>query len=88
MLIGSHCQAAHHGRLGFGEPRTAMAGLNRQTQRSDRIARPLTPPGLRHITQYRAQLANRYRAMLPELEFQRQAPGIQAYQFVPGLIAS
>src|SRR5580658_7443056 len=73
--------------FGFGEPRTAtMAGLNGKLSEVGALLGRLRLRDYDSITQYRAQLANRYRAMLPELEFQSQAPGIQAYQFVPALL--
>jgi dTDP-4-amino-4,6-dideoxygalactose transaminase len=73
--------------FGFGEPRTAtMAGLNGKLSEVTALLGRLRLRDYDSITQYRAQLANRYRAMLPELEFQSQAPGIQAYQFVPALL--
>jgi dTDP-4-amino-4,6-dideoxygalactose transaminase len=73
--------------FGFGEPRTAtMAGLNGKLSEVTALLGRLRLRDYDSITQYRAQLANRYRAMLPELEFQAQAPGIQAYQFVPALL--
>jgi dTDP-4-amino-4,6-dideoxygalactose transaminase len=73
--------------FGFGEPRTAtMAGLNGKLSEVTALLGRLRLRNYDSITQYRAQLANRYRAMLPQLEFQAQAPGIQAYQFVPALL--
>ena len=73
--------------FGFGEPRTAtMAGLNGKLSEVTALLGRLRLRDYDSITQYRAQLANRYRAMLPELEFQAQASGIQAYQFVPALL--
>ena len=73
--------------FGFGEPRTAtMAGLNGKLSEVTALLGRLRLRDYDSITQYRAQLANRYRAMLPELQFQAQAPGIQAYQFVPALL--
>jgi dTDP-4-amino-4,6-dideoxygalactose transaminase len=73
--------------FGFGEPRTAtMAGLNGKLSEVTALLGRLRLRDYDSITQYRAQLANRYRAMLLELEFQVQAPGIQAYQFVPALL--
>jgi dTDP-4-amino-4,6-dideoxygalactose transaminase len=73
--------------FGFGEPRTAtMAGLNGKLSEVTALLGRLRLRDYDSITQYRAALANRYRALLPELEFQVQAPGIQAYQFVPALL--
>jgi dTDP-4-amino-4,6-dideoxygalactose transaminase len=37
---------------------------------------------------HRAGLLDRYRHALPELQFQRKAPGTQAHQFVPALLPS
>src|SRR5271163_3508064 len=63
--------------FGFGEPRTAtMAGLNGKLSEVTALLGRLRLRDYDSITQYRAQLANRYRAMLPEMEFQAQAPGI------------
>jgi dTDP-4-amino-4,6-dideoxygalactose transaminase len=73
--------------FGFGEPRTAtMAGLNGKLSEVTALIGRLRLRDYDSITQYRAALAHRYRTMLPELEFQAQAPGIQAYQFVPALL--
>src|ERR1700677_2553199 len=73
--------------FGFGEPRTAtMAGLNGKLSEVTALLGRLRLRDYDSITQYRAALASRYRALLPELEFQAQAPGIQAYQFVPALL--
>jgi dTDP-4-amino-4,6-dideoxygalactose transaminase len=73
--------------FGFGEPRTAtMAGLNGKLSEVTALLGRLRLRDYDSITQYRAALAHRYRTMLPELEFQTQAPGIQAYQFVPALL--
>jgi dTDP-4-amino-4,6-dideoxygalactose transaminase len=73
--------------FGFGEPRTAtMAGLNGKLSEVTALLGRLRLRDYDSITQYRAALAHRYRTMLPELEFQAQAPGIQAYQFVPALL--
>jgi hypothetical protein len=40
------------------------------------------------ILAHRAELFDRYRAALPELQFQPKAPGSQAHQFVPALLPS
>jgi dTDP-4-amino-4,6-dideoxygalactose transaminase len=40
------------------------------------------------VTARRAKLFDRYRAALPELQFQTEAPGSQAHQFVPALLPS
>jgi dTDP-4-amino-4,6-dideoxygalactose transaminase len=73
--------------FGFGEPRTAtMAGLNGKLSEVTALLGRLRLRDYDSITQYRAALANRYRALLPELDFQVAAPGIQAHQFVPALL--
>jgi dTDP-4-amino-4,6-dideoxygalactose transaminase len=75
--------------FGFGEPRTAtMPGLNGKLSEVGALLGRLRLRGYDSITQYRAGLLNRYRAVLPELDFQLQAPGIQAHQFVPALLPS
>jgi dTDP-4-amino-4,6-dideoxygalactose transaminase len=75
--------------FGFGEPRSAtMAGLNGKLSEVGALLGRLRLRDYDSITQYRAGLLNRYRAVLPELDFQLQAPGIQAHQFVPALLPS
>jgi dTDP-4-amino-4,6-dideoxygalactose transaminase len=75
--------------FGFGEPRTAtMPGLNGKLSEVGALLGRLRLRDYDSITQYRAGLLNRYRAVLPELDFQLQAPGIQAHQFVPALLPS
>jgi dTDP-4-amino-4,6-dideoxygalactose transaminase len=75
--------------FGFGEPRTAtMAGLNGKLSEVGALLGRLRLKDYDSITLYRAGLLNRYRAVLPELDFQLQAPGIQAHQFVPALLPS
>jgi dTDP-4-amino-4,6-dideoxygalactose transaminase len=75
--------------FGFGEPRTAtMPGLNAKLSEVTALLGRLRLRDYDSITQYRAGLANRYRAVLPELDYQAQAPGIQAHQFVPALLPS
>jgi dTDP-4-amino-4,6-dideoxygalactose transaminase len=73
--------------FGFGEPRTAtMAGLNGKVSEVTALLGRLRLNDYGAITAHRAALHNRYRAQLPELDFQLQAPGIQAHQFVPALL--
>jgi dTDP-4-amino-4,6-dideoxygalactose transaminase len=75
--------------FGFGEPRSAtMAGLNGKLSEVGALLGRLRLKDYDSITLYRAGLLNRYRAVLPELDFQPQAPGIQAHQFVPALLPS
>jgi dTDP-4-amino-4,6-dideoxygalactose transaminase len=73
--------------FGFGEPRTAtMPGLNGKLSEVGALLGRLRLNDYDSITAHRATLLNRYRASLPELEFQLRAPGIQAHQFVPALL--
>jgi dTDP-4-amino-4,6-dideoxygalactose transaminase len=75
--------------FGFGEPRTAtMPGLNGKLSEVGALLGRLRLNDYDRITAHRAALLNRYRASLPELEFQLRAPGIQAHQFVPALLPS
>jgi dTDP-4-amino-4,6-dideoxygalactose transaminase len=75
--------------FGFGEPRTAtMAGLNGKLSEVGALLGQLRLADYDGIIEHRAALLNRYRAQLPELDFQLQAPGIQAHQFVPALLPS
>lgn len=73
--------------FGFGEPRSAtMPGLNAKLSEVTALIGRLRLRDYDSITQYRAGLANRYRAVLPELDYQAQAQGTQAHQFVPALL--
>src|ERR1700761_2098044 len=73
--------------FGFGEPRTAtMPGLNAKMSEVTALLGRLRLRDYDSIVQYRAGLSHRYRALLPELDFQAQAPGVQAHQFVPALL--
>jgi dTDP-4-amino-4,6-dideoxygalactose transaminase len=73
--------------FGFGEPRSAtMPGLNGKLSEVNALIGRLRLADYDCITTQRAALLNRYRAALPELEFQQVAPGIQAHQFVPALL--
>jgi dTDP-4-amino-4,6-dideoxygalactose transaminase len=75
--------------FGFGEPRTAtMPGLNGKMSEVTALLGRLRLRDYDSIVSHRAALANRYRALLPELDFQAKAPGIQAHQFVPALLPS
>jgi dTDP-4-amino-4,6-dideoxygalactose transaminase len=73
--------------FGFGEPRTAtMAGLNGKLSEVGALLGQLRLADYDRITAHRAELFSRYRAALPEFEFQPQTPGMQAHQFVPALL--
>jgi dTDP-4-amino-4,6-dideoxygalactose transaminase len=73
--------------FGFGEPRTAtMAGLNGKLSEVSALIGRLRLVDYHSILAHRGALFNRYRDALPELQFQRKAPGTQAHQFVPALL--
>jgi dTDP-4-amino-4,6-dideoxygalactose transaminase len=73
--------------FGFGEPRTAtMAGLNGKLSEVSALIGRLRLVDYDRILAHRGALFNRYRDALPELQFQRKAPGTQAHQFVPALL--
>jgi dTDP-4-amino-4,6-dideoxygalactose transaminase len=75
--------------FGFGEPRSAtMAGLNGKLSEVGALLGRLRLADYDRITAHRAALLNRYRAALPELDFQLRALGTQAHQFVPALLPS
>jgi dTDP-4-amino-4,6-dideoxygalactose transaminase len=75
--------------FGFGEPRTAtMAGLNGKLSEVGALLGRLRLASYDGVLKHRAELVNRYRAALPELDFQPTAPGIQAHQFVSALLPS
>jgi dTDP-4-amino-4,6-dideoxygalactose transaminase len=75
--------------FGFGEPRTAtMAGLNGKVSEVVALLGRLRLTNYDRIVEHRAALHNRYRAALPELDFQLKAAGVQAHQFVPALLPS
>jgi dTDP-4-amino-4,6-dideoxygalactose transaminase len=75
--------------FGFGEPRTAtMAGLNGKLSEVNALLGRLRLADYDRITARRGALVNRYRNLLPELDFQLQAQGIQVHQFVPALLPS
>jgi dTDP-4-amino-4,6-dideoxygalactose transaminase len=73
--------------FGFGEPRTAtMPGLNGKLSEVGALQGKLRLEGYSGITAHRAALYRHYRDVLPELQFQSAAPGMQAHQFVPALL--
>jgi dTDP-4-amino-4,6-dideoxygalactose transaminase len=73
--------------FGFGEPRIAtMAGLNGKLSEVSALLGRLRLTDYDSVLAHRAALFNRYRDMLPELQFQMRAPGTQAHQFVPALL--
>jgi dTDP-4-amino-4,6-dideoxygalactose transaminase len=73
--------------FGFGAPRTAtMAGLNGKLSEVSALIGRLRLVDYDSILAHRGALFNRYRDALPELQFQRKAPGTQAHQFVPALL--
>lgn len=73
--------------FGFGEPRTAtMPGLNGKLSEVGALLGSLRLGDHDGITAHRAALLRHYREALPELQFQSQAPGMQAHQFVPALL--
>src|SRR6202012_3246774 len=73
--------------FGFGEPRSAtMAGLNAKLSEVGALLCELRLPDYERITRHRAALLDTYRALLPQFDFQHQAPGIQAHQFTPALL--
>jgi dTDP-4-amino-4,6-dideoxygalactose transaminase len=75
--------------FGFGEPRTAtMPGLNGKLSEIGALLGQLRLADYDRILAHRAELFDRYRAALPELQFQPKAPGSQAHQFVPALLPS
>jgi dTDP-4-amino-4,6-dideoxygalactose transaminase len=75
--------------FGFGEPRTAtMPGLNAKVSEVTALLGRLRLTDYDSVLAHRAGLFDRYRAALPELQFQLKAPGTQAHQFVPALLPS
>jgi dTDP-4-amino-4,6-dideoxygalactose transaminase len=73
--------------FGFGEPRIAtMAGLNGKLSEVSALLGRLRLTDYDSVLARRAALFDRYRNMLPELQFQFRAPGTQAHQFVPALL--
>ncbi len=75
--------------FGFGEPRTAtMVGLNGKVSEVTALLGRLRLLDYDSIMEHRAVLSNRYRQAMPELQFQVQASGLQAHQFVPALLPS
>jgi dTDP-4-amino-4,6-dideoxygalactose transaminase len=75
--------------FGFGEPRTTtMPGLNAKVSEVTALLGRLRLADYDSVLAHRAALFNRYRIALPELQFQLEAPGTQAHQFVPALLPS
>jgi dTDP-4-amino-4,6-dideoxygalactose transaminase len=75
--------------FGFGEPRTAtMAGLNGKLSEVGALLGELRLADYDRVIAHRAALHDRYRAALPELQFQLKEPGTQAHQFVTALLPS
>ncbi len=73
--------------FGFGEPRIAtMAGLNGKLSEVSALLGRLRLSDYDSVLARRAALFDRYRNMLPQLQFQLRAPGTQAHQFVPALL--
>jgi dTDP-4-amino-4,6-dideoxygalactose transaminase len=73
--------------FGFGEPRSAtLPGLNAKLSEVGALLCELRLADYDCISRHRAALLGYYRALLPELEFQLGAPGIQAHQFTPVLL--
>ena len=73
--------------FGFEEPRIAtMAGLNGKLSEVSALLGRLRLTDYDSVLARRAALFDRYRNMLPELQFQFRAPGTQAHQFVPALL--
>jgi dTDP-4-amino-4,6-dideoxygalactose transaminase len=75
--------------FGFGEPRSATGlGLNAKVSEVTALLGRLRLADYDSTLAHRAGLLDRYRHALPELQFQRKAPGTQAHQFVPALLPS
>lgn len=73
--------------FGFGEPRSAtMPGLNAKLSEVGALLCELRLDDYEPISRHRAALLDRYRDLLPELDFQQRTPGIQAHQFTPALL--
>jgi dTDP-4-amino-4,6-dideoxygalactose transaminase len=73
--------------FGFGEPRSAtMPGLNAKLDEVSALLCELRLADYDRISCHRGALLECYRSLLPELEFQDRAPGIQAHQFTPVLL--
>jgi dTDP-4-amino-4,6-dideoxygalactose transaminase len=73
--------------FGFGEPRTAtMACLNGKLGEVAALLGRLRLADYDRILAHRAALLHHYRDALPELDFQLEAPGMQAHSFVPALL--
>jgi dTDP-4-amino-4,6-dideoxygalactose transaminase len=75
--------------FGFGEPRSATGiGLNAKVSEVTALLGRLRLADYDSTLAHRGGLLDRYRDALPELQFQRKAPGTQAHQFVPALLPS
>jgi dTDP-4-amino-4,6-dideoxygalactose transaminase len=75
--------------FGFGSPRTAtMAGINGKVCEVVALLGRLRLADYDQAVAHRASLFHHYREALPELQYQVQAPGVQAHQFVPALLPS
>lgn len=73
--------------FGFGQPRTAtMPGLNGKLSEVGALLAHLRLGEYEDILSHRATLMRGYRQALPELTYQPELPGMQAHQFVPGLL--
>lgn len=75
--------------FGFGSPRTAtMAGINGKVCEVVALLGRLRLADYDQVVAHRASLFHRYREALPELQYQVEAAGVQAHQFVPALLPS
>jgi dTDP-4-amino-4,6-dideoxygalactose transaminase len=73
--------------FGFGAPRTAtMAGINGKVCEVVALLGRLRLADYDQVVAHRASLFHHYRQVLPELQYQAEAPGVQAHQFVPALL--
>jgi dTDP-4-amino-4,6-dideoxygalactose transaminase len=63
-----------------------MAGLNGKLSEVGALLGQLRLADYDRITAHRAALVHRYRAALPELQFQLRAPGKQVHQFTAALL--
>ena len=73
--------------FGFGSPRTAtMAGINGKVCEVVALLGRLRLTDYDQVVAHRASLFHRYREALPELQYQVEAAGVQAHQFVPALL--
>ncbi len=73
--------------FGFGQPRVAtMPGLNGKLDEVTALLGLQKLAALEQILEHRSELAIRYRARLPLLQFQRPTGSRQAHQFMPVLL--